>query len=124
MVLFNRFPYTGGHMLIAPSGHIADMELLDEPTLLEMMTLARDVQKVLTQTIHPQGFNIGINVHRCAGAGLPGHLHLHVVPRWEGDTNFMPVVGHVHIISQALEDLYQQMQTVSKQLGLPQIPGK
>ena len=71
--------------------------------MLEMMQLARDAQKVLTEAIHPQGFNIGINIQRCAGAGLPDHIHMHLVPRWEGDTNFMSVVTDVRIIPEAIE---------------------
>jgi len=124
MVLFNRFPYTGGHLLVAPKGHVASMDVLDDATMLNLMTLARDAQTVLTQAIHPQGFNIGINVHRCAGAGVPGHLHLHVVPRWEGDTNFMAVTGQVRVISQALDELYRELKELSEKLHLPQACGK
>ncbi len=119
MVLFNRFPYTGGHMLVAPSGHVSSLHDLDDETMLEMMSLARDIQTALTETIQPQGFNVGININHCAGAGLPGHLHLHVVPRWEGDTNFMAVMGQVRVISQGLEDLYRELSAASEKLNLP-----
>jgi ATP adenylyltransferase len=121
MVLFNRFPYTGGHMLIAPSAHVSSMDDLNNVTMLEMMHLARDGQKVLSETIHPQGFNVGINIQRCAGAGLPDHIHMHLVPRWEGDTNFMAVTGQVRVISQALDELYGQLREKAKELGLPKV---
>jgi len=120
MVLLNRFPYTGGHLLIAPATHTPNLDGLDEKTMTDMMLITRDAQKVLTRAIHPHGFNIGININRCAGAGLPDHIHLHVVPRWEGDTNFMVVSGQVRIISQALDELYQELQNLSQKMNLPQ----
>lgn len=119
MILLNRFPYTGGHMLIAPGNHIADMDHLAESELLEMMLLCRDIQRALRDCINPQGFNVGFNINRCAGAGLPGHIHLHVVPRWEGDTNFMSVCGDVRVISQGLEDIFAHLRKSSEKLGLP-----
>jgi len=121
LVVFNRFPYTGGHLLIAPAAHIDDLTGLDNDTMLDMMLLTRDAQKVLTETIKPQGFNIGINISRCAGAGLPGHVHMHLVPRWDGDTNFISTVGHVRVISQALEELYDQLTDFSRRLQLPKV---
>ncbi|MCY2927707.1 MAG: HIT domain-containing protein, partial [Planctomycetota bacterium] len=86
LAVLNRFPYTGGHALVAPNAHVADLGDLDTPTMTEIMEMVRDVQKVLQEVVHAHGFNIGINLGRCAGAGLPGHLHVHVVPRWNGDT--------------------------------------
>jgi len=121
LVLFNRFPYTAGHLLIVPRMHVPDLNSLDDKTLLETMILSRDAQQALTQAIHPQGFNIGININRCAGAGLPDHLHLHLVPRWEGDTNFMSVIGNARVISQALDELYHQLSQISQQLNLPTV---
>ena len=121
MVLFNRFPYSGGHILVAPADHIATMDQLTEATLLEMMCLTRDAQTVLTAAIKPHGFNVGMNIGHCAGAGLPDHLHLHLVPRWQGDTNFMAVNAHVRVISQALDELYSQLRDVSTQLNLPNL---
>jgi ATP adenylyltransferase len=121
LVVFNRFPYTGGHLLIAPAEHIADLYGLDNDTMLEMMLLTRDAQKVISAAIKPQGFNIGINISRCAGAGLPGHVHLHLVPRWDGDTNFITTVGHVRVISQALDELYDQLIEISQRLKLPTV---
>lgn len=121
LVVFNRFPYTGGHLLVAPAAHVPDLADLDNDTMLDMMLLTRDAQKVLTETIKPQGFNIGINISRCAGAGLPGHVHLHLVPRWDGDTNFITTVGRVRVISQALEELYDQLAEISRRLQLPTV---
>ncbi|MBN1844986.1 MAG: HIT domain-containing protein [Sedimentisphaerales bacterium] len=122
LVLMNRFPYTGGHLLIAPADHVADLHGLGPATLLEMILLARDAQTALTEAIAPQGFNLGINIRRCAGAGLPGHVHLHVVPRWDGDTNFMTTVSHVRVISQALEELFGQLAEISRKHNLPTVP--
>ena len=118
MVLMNRFPYTAGHLLIAPAKHVADMNSLDQINMLETMTLCRDAQKILTATIKPHGFNIGINIGKCGGAGLPGHIHTHVVPRWEGDTNFMSITGKARVISQALDELYDQLKTTARTLNL------
>ena len=121
MVVFNRFPYTGGHLLIAPVDHVPSLEDLDERCLGQMMTLARDGQKALSHAIRPHGFNIGININRCAGAGLPNHIHMHLVPRWEGDANFMDICGDVRVISQALSDLYSQLTGISQELKLPTV---
>lgn len=121
MVLFNRYPYTGGHILIAPKDHVPSMDELSEETMLEMLVLARDVQRVLRQAIKPQGFNVGMNISRCAGAGLPDHLHMHVVPRWSGDTNFMSVCGDVRVISQSLDDLYDHLRELSAEMSLPSV---
>ncbi len=119
LVVFNRYPYTGGHLLIAPAQHVSDLDGLDDGTMLELMSLARDAQTVLKEAIKPHGFNLGINLHRCAGAGLPDHVHMHLVPRWDGDTNFMSVIGDVRVISQALDDLYGELKKVSITLKLP-----
>jgi len=119
MVLFNRFPYTGGHLLVAPAAHVGDLHGLDEATMLEMMCLTRQSQTVLQRAIKPHGFNVGVNIGRCAGAGLPDHVHMHVVPRWEGDTNSMSTIGNVRLISQSLDELYGQLVELSRELGLP-----
>jgi len=119
LTVMNRFPYTGGHCLIAPNEHQADLDGLDGPTVLEMMAMVRDVQKALAGAIAAQGFNVGINVGRCAGAGLPGHLHIHVVPRWSGDTNFMSVFGDVRVIPDALSNLRHKILAAAEKLGLP-----
>jgi ATP adenylyltransferase len=117
--MLNRFPYSGGHAMVAPYEHVGGLEDLDEATMLEMMRYLRDLQSLLGKAVKAQGFNIGMNVGRCAGAGLPDHLHVHVVPRWQGDTNFMSVFGGARVISQALEGLYGDLRRLSKQLKLP-----
>jgi len=121
MVVFNRFPYNNGHLLIAPLRHIADFEHADEDELLEMTRLIRECQKALTAAVTPHGFNVGMNFGRCAGAGLPEHMHIHVVPRWDGDTNYMHVVGDTDVISQGLGELYEDLQRISRQQNLPKL---
>lgn len=108
-VLMNRFPYTSGHLLVAPYQHVGDLTDLDDSTLLELMTLTRDMKALLEKVVRAEGLNIGVNFGRCAGAGLPGHLHLHIVPRWSGDTNFMPVLGEVRVIPDSLDALYRKL---------------
>ncbi|MBC8481990.1 MAG: HIT domain-containing protein [Planctomycetes bacterium] len=105
VVILNRFPYNNGHLLIAPKRHVFGLEETSEEEMLEMMKLVRETKKALTLAIKPHGFNVGINLGRCAGAGLPGHLHIHVVPRWDGDTNFMAVCADTDVISQSLTEL-------------------
>lgn len=118
LVLLNRFPYTSGHTLIAPSNHVARLEECDDDVLLELMQCTRDARRVLETALQAQGFNIGINLGRCAGAGLPGHLHIHIVPRWAGDTNFMPVLGDVKVIPQSLAEVRRLFHAAAGQLGL------
>jgi ATP adenylyltransferase len=117
--VLNRFPYTGGHSMVAPLAHSAGLEDLDPATLAELMEHVRDVQAVLRKVVRAEGFNVGINIGRCAGAGLPGHLHVHIVPRWSGDTNFMAVLGDVRMIPTALADLYEKMTCAAGELRLP-----
>ena len=106
VVLLNRFPYNNGHLLVAPTAHKGHLRELDDVESLEMQqTLARMIE-LLGEAIHPDGWNVGLNVGRVAGAGLPGHLHWHLVPRWSGDTNFMPVLADVRVIAQSLDSLY------------------
>lgn len=120
-VVLNRFPYTGGHSLVAPLEHVPDLNDLAGQTLRELMELVRDLQQVLAHAVRAEGFNVGINIGRCAGAGLPGHLHLHVVPRWPGDTNFMPVFADVRVIPESLESIYDRLQRSAAQLHLPKL---
>jgi len=108
-VILNRFPYTSGHMLIAPYTHIGDLDGLDDAVLLELMRLTREMQKLLAKVVRAEGFNVGFNLGRCAGAGLPDHLHFHLVPRWSGDTNFMPVIGETRVIPDAIHKLYHKL---------------
>ncbi len=105
-VVLNRFPYNNGHLMVAPNAHKGQLHELSDAEALEMQqTLARLIA-ILDDVMRPDGYNIGLNLGRVAGAGLPGHLHWHLVPRWNGDTNFMPVVADVKVISQSLESLY------------------
>lgn len=119
MVVFNRFPYTSGHMLVAPAGHIGQITDLGADMLGRLMQLTQDVVTLLRDIVKPQGFNIGLNLGKCAGAGLPGHLHIHVVPRWEGDTNFVPVLSGPRVMPQALTTLYGCAKEASPRLHLP-----
>ena len=104
--LLNLYPYTNGHLMVAPSRHVGDLEALTAQEWADMFRLAKRLITRLRTTLHPHGFNVGLNLGRVAGAGIPGHLHLHVVPRWRGDTNFMPVVSGTRVISQSLDHLY------------------
>jgi len=106
VVLLNKFPYNNGHLLVCPQAHKATLDELTEPELLDQQVTIREMSALLTKLIHPDGFNIGLNLGRVAGAGHPGHLHWHIVPRWNGDTNFMPVTGDTRVIVQSLEALY------------------
>lgn len=118
-VVFNRFPYNNGHLLIAPNRHIADFSDASNDELLCMMRLMRDCKKALTLAIAPHGFNVGMNFGRCAGAGLPDHVHIHVVPRWNGDTNYMHVCSDTDVISQSMTELYDKLIEVSQNEHLP-----
>ena len=117
-VVLNLFPYTNGHMLIAPAAHKAELAELDESESVELMRYTRDAMAVLREAVRAQGFNVGMNFGRCAGAGLPEHLHIHVVPRWEGDTNFMPVLGNAKVIPQSLDEVYAELRRAAQRLGL------
>ena len=121
LVMFNRFPYNNGHLLIAPVRHIATLDEADDREMLELIKFTSNCQKVLTQAIKPHGFNVGMNFGRCAGAGLPGHLHIHIVPRWNGDTNFMHVCSDTNVISQNLAELYRQLREISIKDKLPNL---
>ena len=121
IVILNRYPYNNGHLLIAPVRHIPDLDDASDEEMLEMMKLIRESQKALSQAIKPHGFNVGMNFGRCAGAGLPGHLHIHVVPRWDGDTNFMAVCSGTDVISQSLNELLELLKRISKEQNLPNL---
>jgi ATP adenylyltransferase len=107
LVVLNRYPYNNGHLLVAPRGHVARLEDLDEAVLLDTCRQLQRMTATLTKLLNPQGFNVGLNQGHVAGAGLPGHMHWHIVPRWDGDTNFMPVLGDTKVIPQSLEALYR-----------------
>ena len=103
--LLNAYPYNGGHMLVVPYKQTPDLEGLTEDELCDLMKLTRRCQRVLTQVMKPDGFNIGINLGKVAGAGIAEHLHIHIVPRWTGDTNFMPVIANTTVVPEALWEL-------------------
>ena len=105
----NAFPYNNGHLMVVPYMHTSDMDELDDAIALEMWKLVALCRRVLSTAFKPDGFNIGINLGRVAGAGIDTHLHVHIVPRWNGDTNFMPVLGETKVISEALEETYEQL---------------
>ncbi len=107
LTVMNRYPYNNGHLLIAPRRHVGGLEDLNEAEHAEIAARMTQLVELLKRLINAQGFNIGLNLGQVAGAGVPGHLHWHIVPRWAGDTNFMPVVGAVDIISQSLESLWE-----------------
>lgn len=106
VVVLNRYPYNNGHLLVAPRSHKGRLDELTSEELLETMETVRGMVRTLEGLMRPDGFNVGLNLGRAAGAGLPGHLHWHIVPRWNGDTNFMPVVADTKVIVQSLEALY------------------
>jgi ATP adenylyltransferase len=120
LTVMNRYPYTNGHLLIAPADHIGQLEKLPEETLTDIGKATRDAVKLIAKTISPHGYNVGMNLGRSAGAGVPDHLHNHVVPRWNGDTNFMTIVGDTRIIPDDLLDLHQRFLADAKTLGLRQ----
>ena len=109
VVMINRYPYTNGHLLVAPRAHKAELEELTSAEQCDLVAQTTACTRLLKRAMSAQGFNIGINLGKCAGAGLPGHVHQHVVPRWAGDTNFMGVVGEVRVVPQAMGQLYDEL---------------
>jgi ATP adenylyltransferase len=108
-VMLNAYPYTNGHVMVSPYEHVPSLEQLDDATLLELMTLVRRSLGAIRGAYGPEGFNIGVNEGKVAGAGIEEHVHIHVVPRWGGDTNFMPVTGGVRVLPQSLEDSLRKL---------------
>jgi ATP adenylyltransferase len=109
-LVLNRYPYNNGHIMVVPYAHVPTPEALDVETLAEMMTLMNRALAALRAAMAPDGVNIGINVGQVAGAGVADHVHVHVVPRWMGDTNFMPVVGDMRVVPQTWLQTYDQLQ--------------
>ena len=109
LVVLNRFPYNNGHLLVAPCVHRGTLQELEGPDLVEPLQTLRLMTVVLDRMLRPQGYNLGLNQGKAAGAGLPGHLHWHLVPRWDGDTNFMPVLGHAKVIVESLHEFYDRL---------------
>jgi ATP adenylyltransferase len=108
-VILNKFPYTNGHLMVAPYAHVASLPEIDVETIAEMMGLAQRAMTVLERTYSPHGYNVGFNQGRVAGAGVEHHIHMHVVPRWGGDTNFMPVLADTRVMPQTLEQSYEAL---------------
>lgn len=118
LAMMNRYPYNTGHLLIAPQQHKGDLEDLSPQETEELFDLLKDMKQRLARVLKPHGFNIGMNLGRVAGAGLRGHLHIHLVPRWGGDTNFMPIISETKVLSQSLQALYKQLtSSVSNRKG-------
>jgi ATP adenylyltransferase len=109
LIVLNLFPYNSGHAMIAPYQHVASLESLDTEALGEMMTLARQLEVALKAAYRPQGYNLGMNLGRSAGAGIADHLHLHVLPRWNGDANFMTTVGETRVLPEDLDTTYRRL---------------
>jgi len=107
--VLNIYPYNNGHILIIPHRHVNDLSKLSSDEKMDLLSLMESTQKLLDKTLKPKGYNIGLNLGRIAGAGFPGHVHIHVVPRWRGDVNFMPVIAQTKVISQSLSTLYQKL---------------
>ena len=105
-VILNLYPYTDGHLMVSPFEHVARLQDVAAETLVEMLALAQRAMRRLDEAYEPQGYNVGFNQGRVAGAGVDGHIHLHVVPRWAGDTNFMPVLADTRVMPQTLEEGY------------------
>lgn len=108
-VIMNKYPYNNGHLMVVPYRHIGEFEELDDSESLEIMKIIAKSMSVLKDAIRPQGFNIGMNLGRIAGAGIDDHLHFHIVPRWAADTNFMPVVGHTKVVSEGLWETWERL---------------
>jgi ATP adenylyltransferase len=108
----NIFPYNNGHLMIAPYKHTPSLQNLSEEELLEMMKLVVESEKALKALLSPDGFNIGLNIGRVAGAGFEEHVHIHIVPRFNGDTNFMPIVANTKVISESLMETYKKLKGV------------
>jgi len=109
--ILNLFPYNNGHVMIVPKRHVADLSKLHDREKLDWLKLHDEILAALKKTIKPHGFNVGINMGRIAGAGIPDHIHLHIVPRWLGDSNFMPIIGETKVVSESLESVYDALLT-------------
>ncbi len=108
-LMLNLYPYVNGHMLVVPNVHLGDLLDLDDETLAEMMRLTKKGLQLLRAAMNPHGFNVGLNLGQAAGAGIQDHVHIHIVPRWENDTNFMPVLSDVRVIPEWIDDTYSKL---------------
>jgi ATP adenylyltransferase len=116
-LMMNRYPYSVGHLMVVPYRKTADASSLGDNEVLELWALATHGQNLLRETMKAQGFNVGLNLGQCAGAGVPDHLHLHLVPRWNGDTNFMPVLAGTRLLSEGLRGLYDKLIATQERLA-------
>ena len=116
-LMMNRYPYSVGHLMVVPYRKTADLASLGENEVVELWALAVHAQALLRETMHAQGFNLGLNLGTPAGAGVDDHLHLHIVPRWTGDTNFMPVLGRTRLLSEGLQTLYEKLMEAQSRLA-------
>jgi ATP adenylyltransferase len=112
--VLNLYPYSNGHCLVVSNRHVSDISKLPQIEYVQMMELLREIKGLLQEVLKPQGFNVGINIGRIAGAGIPGHVHVHIVPRWRGDHNFMPVTASTRVISQSLSVIYKKLENAYK----------
>lgn len=108
-IIMNLYPYNTGHLMVIPYQHVSSTEELDRDTLMEMMELVNLCIRILRRTMRPDGFNVGINIGRAAGAGIAEHVHIHIVPRWTGDSNFLTILGQTRVIPELLEDTYRRL---------------
>ncbi len=108
-IMLNAYPYNNGHLMIAPFRHVASLNELSSSERADLMETVAAAEAVLMRAYDPQGMNVGINMGHCAGAGVPGHVHVHIVPRWEGDTNFMPVVGRTRVLPELIEETFVRL---------------
>ena len=109
MIMMNRFPYINGHLLVAPIRHVSALEYLSDEETLDVLLMVRESIGILKETIKPDGFNVGLNLGRVAGAGMEEHMHFHIVPRWNGDTNYMTVFGEVRVIPEHIRETYERL---------------
>ena len=119
-VIMNLFPYNNGHLMVAPYRHTADLVGLNAEEQSELMRLTRYCVLIQQEAFHPEGYNVGMNLGRTAGAGIADHLHMHVVPRWNGDTNFMPVIGETKVLPDALYGGYDKLLAAARHVGAPE----
>jgi ATP adenylyltransferase len=117
-VILNLYPYNAGHLMVVPRRHVGSLAGLDSSELIELATLTRRAEIALTEAYHPQGLNVGLNLGRPAGAGVQDHLHVHLVPRWNGDTNFMSVVGNVRVLPEELPQSADRLRPIFERLSL------
>src|SRR5437879_7015605 len=118
-LMMNRYPYAVGHLMAVPYRKTSDLSLLGENEIVELWGLVVHGQALLSTATKAQGFNIGLNLGECAGAGVPDHLHIHIVPRWNGDTNFMPIIGGARVLSDGLRALYGKLMEAHERMGSP-----